>query len=297
MKEKIKKIKRLIKKKRVKPFKKIEIKNPKALLKLSNNEFIGTAPKMINSKIVLNGKNNVLICEENVVLENSVIEFCANNSIVYLSSNKDVYKVFISVNNNCTFYIGKDNYFNNKMYVIVSEECNVFIGDNGIFSLGIWMRTADPHLIYDSDTRRRLNKSKSIFLGDHVWIGQDAIILKGSQIESGSIIGAKSVVSGKKIAHNESWAGNPSKLIKDNIFWDSACVHKWTYEDAKDFIQYDNYVKNVDVDRYIYKYDKKQYISFDEIDSKLRSLKVKEKTEYLKNLNKSKNRFVSKGNN
>ncbi|MCW1360922.1 hypothetical protein [Campylobacter sp. CCS1377] len=43
-------------------------------------------------------------------------------------------------------------------------------------------------------------------------------ILKGGFVASGSILGAKSVNSGVKFS-NSIYAGNPSRLIKENHFW------------------------------------------------------------------------------
>lgn len=43
--------------------------------------------------------------------------------------------------------MGKDNFIKKRMTVILSEQRHVFIGDQGMFSVGIWIRNADPHLI------------------------------------------------------------------------------------------------------------------------------------------------------
>ena len=46
------------------------------------------------------------------------------------------------------------------------------------------IRTADPHIIYDIH-RKRINPSKSVFIGDHVWCGQNVLLLKGCRVGSG----------------------------------------------------------------------------------------------------------------
>ena len=48
--------------------------------------------------------------------------------------------------------MGSDNYLNGTLNVIVSEERHVLIGSGGLYSFGIFIRTADPHLVYDSTT-------------------------------------------------------------------------------------------------------------------------------------------------
>ena len=200
---------------------------------LTDNRCIGAAPVLKNSSITFTGSNNVLYCEEGVRLESCKISFAGNNGLVILGKSKHAYHLHLSVNNNCSIVFGRDVYFNGCLNAIASEECSIVIGDHALISFGIWMRTAGPHLIYDASSFKRINKSKNIIVGDHVWIGQNAMILKGSLIGSGSIVGAMSVISGKTIPSNTVWAGNPAKLVKDNVFWDGSVVHTWTSEMKK----------------------------------------------------------------
>lgn len=253
------------------------------------NRFFGTLPEMKNSAIVFKGSRNILFCEDSVLLVNTNITFHGDDSIVFLRSNKHEYKLNISIYNHSAFYMGKNNYINGIINIILSEQKHVFIGDGGLFSLGIWMRMADPHLVYDIGTRERINPTKSIYIGDHVWVGQSAMILKGTQIDSGSIIGAMSLVSGKKIPANTSWAGNPVRLLRDNIFWEGSCVHAWTDTQTKNCAVYKE-------EHFIYHYDGDGCVPFDEIDRRLSGAKTaQEKLVYLQeiNQNQNKNRFVN----
>jgi len=157
-----------------------------------NQVFVNSSKsRMLNSSIEFRGKSNILFVEDGVVLKNSRIIFNHNNSVVYLSKSRHVYILKCFINNNSVLYFGKDCYFNDTshMNTIISESKNVIVGDEGLFSFGIWLRTADPHLLYDVENRERINQSKSIFIGDHVWIGQQSLILKGTQIGSGSVLG------------------------------------------------------------------------------------------------------------
>jgi len=51
------------------------------------------------------------------------------------------------------------------------------------------------HLIYDVESHKHVSSSKSTFTGDHVWVGINATIWKGTQIGSGAIIGANPDIS------------------------------------------------------------------------------------------------------
>lgn len=183
-----------------------------------------------NSDIIFNGKHNVLFVEDGVTLANSKINFNGENSVIYIRKSCHSCLINVTVYNESAVFLGKNSYYNGTVNIIASERQNVIIGDDCLFSFGIWIRTADPHLIYSTETKRRLNYSKSVYIGDHIWIGQGAMILKGCEFGSGSILGGASVASGKKIPSNTSYAGNPAKFIQDNIFYSSKCVH--AYDEA-----------------------------------------------------------------
>lgn len=93
--------------------------------------------------------------------------------------------------NNSVVVLGRNIYINSySSYILVlatTERENIIIGRDCLLSYGICMRTADLHIVYDCNTKKRINYSKSILNGDHVWIGQSALILKGSRIGSGAI--------------------------------------------------------------------------------------------------------------
>ena len=185
--------------------------------------------KLVDSIININGENNIIFLGKGIILKNSTINIEGNNNIIYLSESNRDYYLNIAIYNNSVFYSGKNNYFNNILNISISERTSVVLGDGCLFSFGIWLRTSDPHLIYDRKTGKRINLSKNIYIGDHVWVGQNVFLGKGSKIGSGSIIGANAVKSGI-VYSNTICVGNPAKQIKENIFWKNDCVHAWSSE-------------------------------------------------------------------
>ena len=147
------------------------------------------------------GGNNIAVLDKDLQLhKNSVINFCGSNSVAFLSSNTMPYCINVSVANNQALYFGKNIYLNSNnafLRIRLSEQKHLLIGDRCRISFGVWIRFAD-HPVYSIDTHERINPSKSVFIGDRVWLGQNALILNGTHIGSGSIIGAHAVVSGKK---------------------------------------------------------------------------------------------------
>lgn len=261
--------------------------------KVIQNRVIVNAEKSTmaeNSKIVFRGKNNILFIEDGVCLRNSIISFRGDDSVIYLSKNRHHYFLRITAFHNSVVYIGNDCYIDGLLTLIASEEKNIIIGKEGLFSFGIFIRTADPHLLYDCETKRRINASRSVLIGDHVWIGQNALILKGTTIGSGSIIGGNAVLSKKMIASNVVASGNPAKVVRRNVFFASDCVHGWTSERTEKY-------EVMDTDRYTY-YGEAQSITLEQIDAELKgSATVDRRLEQIQELlvnNSNKNRFAIK---
>ena len=72
------------------------------------------------------------------------------------------------------------------MLIVVGEGTKVNIGSDCIFADRVHIRTTDQHAIYD-ENRKRINPAKDVYIGNHVWLGKEAIIMKGVRIGNGAI--------------------------------------------------------------------------------------------------------------
>lgn len=105
--------------------------------------------------------------------------------------------------------IGGGTYINNNC-VIISEGPGIEIGKNCFIGPEVHIYDSDFHGITD-----RSNPSKrAVAVGDDVFIGARAILLKGVQVGSHSTIGAGSVVTGW-VPPRTVVAGNPAKVIRE----------------------------------------------------------------------------------
>lgn len=89
----------------------------------------------------------------------------------------------------------------------------VSIGNNTLISWDCCIMDRDYHAI-SSDKE----KIAPIQIGENVLIGCRSLILKGVSIGDGVVIAAGSVVT-KDVPNNCIVAGNPARIIKQNIIW------------------------------------------------------------------------------
>ena len=114
-----------------------------------------------------------------------------------------------------TLVIGK-NVGMSSTAIVCHEK--IEIGDNVKFGGNVVIYDTDFHSLNSQD---RLNpdkdiigtKTKSILIGNNVFVGAHTTILKGVSIGDNSVVGACSVVT-KDIPSNEIWAGIPIKFIR-----------------------------------------------------------------------------------
>mgnify|MGYP002477656844 CR=1 FL=1 len=100
--------------------------------------------------------------------------------------------------------------------LIISSSC-IKIGRGTMLGGGCRIIDTDFHSLNSfkrSDSSTDIARSIPINIGDNVFIGAYATILKGVEIGNNSVIGLGSVVT-KSIPENQLWAGNPAKYIRD----------------------------------------------------------------------------------
>jgi acetyltransferase-like isoleucine patch superfamily enzyme len=91
---------------------------------------------------------------------------------------------------------------------VISSSISVEIKDNVKCGANTQIMDSDWH---PEDPRS--GKPKPVFIGNNVWLGMNAIVLKGVSIGENAVIGANSVVT-KSIPANTIAAGNPCQVIK-----------------------------------------------------------------------------------
>lgn len=115
--------------------------------------------------------------------------------------------------------IGDHFYCNPFCKILCKKE--ITIGEDNLWGWNITVNDGDGHpLVSSSDkTNERLNPNKAVLIGNHVWIGATASLLKGSQIPDNCVVAYSSVVLKAFTEQNCVIAGYPAKVTKSNVTW------------------------------------------------------------------------------
>ncbi len=182
------------------------------------NNIIEAPFNLQNVHVQFFGKNNHVKLHEQSNLKNSFIEFKGNNSSFTIGQQTGISGTF-RLGFGCHISIGNNTTSTNAVWVTCAEQTSITIGDDCMFATNNQIRTDDSHAIYDVNTGTRVNPSKDIVIGNHVWVAYGATILGGSRIGNGSVIGAYALVK-KAIPNNCVAAGIPAKVLRKDIFWE-----------------------------------------------------------------------------
>lgn len=138
-----------------------------------------------------------------------------DNGILTVNGSAEVRSgCFIRVGEHSSLILGHQTRINSGTRV--SSSSTVVLGEDCRVGFDVIIMDNDyHHVIIDGDERP---SCRPITIGDHVWIGARAIILKGVTIGSGSVIAAGSVVT-KDVPPNSLVGGSPMKILKTGVSW------------------------------------------------------------------------------
>lgn len=117
------------------------------------------------------------------------------------------------------------------VHVSVAPGARLFLGSGYINSglrldcfhsirIGFSVAIGPDVFIRDSDNHSLDGKSMTapVVIGDHVWIGAKAMILKGVTVGDGAVIAAGSVVT-RDIPPGAFAAGVPARVVREGVTW------------------------------------------------------------------------------
>jgi acetyltransferase-like isoleucine patch superfamily enzyme len=157
-----------------------------------NASHVDTRKRKNKSQVTLN-EGSILIIEDNFDLYQGASIFVATGATLRLKGSS---------------YLNTNSVINCFDYIEVGH--HTYISDN------VSIQDSDNHFITFEGAEK--TNISPIIIGDYVWIAKNAIILKGITIGNGAIIAAGSVVT-KDVPERCLVAGNPARIIKENVEW------------------------------------------------------------------------------
>ena len=109
--------------------------------------------------------------------------------------------------------IGDRTLLNNDVCVR-SEGPGITIGRDGLFGTGVQIFDSDFHHTDRALRRSATHPTDRVVIGDDVWVGANAMILKGVTIGDGAVVAAAAVVT-RDVPARVVVAGNPARVVRE----------------------------------------------------------------------------------
>lgn len=165
---------------------------------VNNRIIIGDYSRLMGCSIIVNGSNNTILIGDHCICKQAT--FCIEDD-------------------NNMIEIGDRTMLCGQIQLAAIEGTTIKIGRECLFSSGIDIRTGDSHSLVQQETGKRINRSVSVEISDHVWVGTKATILKGTYIANNCMIGAASLLCKRYTKSHCVIAGVPAKEVKQDIDW------------------------------------------------------------------------------
>jgi acetyltransferase-like isoleucine patch superfamily enzyme len=195
--------------------KKIETRNNGKVLIYPTTHFILTN----NARIIANGGTLRI----GMVFGTLGFDPARDNCRIYLDNSKifvygdvNIFPCVRVIAKHNSSIIIKDGTFVNAYVTIICRK-NVEIGKNCFIARGVTIMDNDAHSISTDDNEPK-TQVKPVKIGNNVWIGMNAIVLKGVTIGDGVVIASGSVVT-KDVKSHKLVGGNPARVIKEDVKW------------------------------------------------------------------------------
>ena len=174
-------------------------------------------------KVYINGDNNYIRIGRGCVSDKDMHIVIESNCRFDVGEDVRLGMANIYIGPSSALRIGDRTGFTGLVHLHLIEGKMIEIGMECSIASGVWMTTSDFHSIIDRQTGARLNQAKSVHIGNHVWIANQASLLKGASVGDNAVVGAHAVVTGLVPPHCVV-AGNPARVVRDDITWRSDLI-------------------------------------------------------------------------
>jgi acetyltransferase-like isoleucine patch superfamily enzyme len=184
----------------------------------NGNRIVGAPKTSAATTLVFDGENCTATFGAGSTIE-GWFSFRRDDSTISVGA-RSVFRGQMSLGLGCEISIGDGLYCGAGAYLTTAEGASIRLGNDLLISDRFQARADDSHPIYDGVTGQRINPSRSITVGDHVWIGADVILMPGATVGSGSILGIRSMVTkSRPIPENCLAVGSPAEIQRRAVVW------------------------------------------------------------------------------
>ena len=207
-------------------------KNNKIIIVENEKERIATEdelPPDFKLNYTDDSKNNVLKVELPHYMSAVTINFneVSDCKCEIMSTRNIINKLIIHFgeSSNMKIKIGRNISVISGVISTNQTQSEIEIGEDCMLASDVQITGSDAHSIYDRATGKLINIQKNkLQIGNHVWIGDHARVMKNSVIPDGCVVGANSVTAKRYTEQNTVLAGNPAIIVKNNIYWDRSVI-------------------------------------------------------------------------
>jgi len=137
------------------------------------------------------------------------------NSTLTINGNVSLYPGVQILANDAEIIIGNGTKINGSTQLIAMNK--IEIGTGCFFAQGVIVRDNDGHKL-SSDENPPDIECLPVIIGNHCWLGQRSMVLKGTTLSDNVVVAAGAVVT-KDASQGSLIAGIPAKVIANNISW------------------------------------------------------------------------------
>lgn len=171
--------------------------------------------------ITFSGHNNRVVVPAKAKIGKLIVAFDGDNGQLTLGDSPKVgaLRAIIRIGQDSEVRFGTNVSTTEQCVISAVEGTRVTFGDDVMIASDNEFRADDGHPIFDVHTEKRVNVSKDITIGNHVWFARGASALGGANVGDGTVIGFGSLVTGT-IPNNVIAVGTPAKVVRKDVAWE-----------------------------------------------------------------------------
>jgi acetyltransferase-like isoleucine patch superfamily enzyme len=184
----------------------------------ADNELIARSVRASNCAVRIKGDGNRVVVGDDAILRDFRVAIEGNGCTLELGTRCRIVGHIMQKGAGALVRVGARATFE-RVSIVCIEGRSVVIGQDCMFSYGVEVRTSDAHPLLDLVTRERVNPPGDLFIGDHVWVGAHATVLKGVRIADDCVVGTRAVVVRDVAESHCAVAGVPARVVRQGVTW------------------------------------------------------------------------------